>query len=108
MTSKFNSLLNTLGAGFNLKDTARGFLRPKGQMGDWQHAARTFADDNFRLAPKAKFLYHVYFDNINFLTNKLIKYSRRSQKIVINGLYRSECMKKILKFLHITKARSIM
>ena len=62
MTSKFNSLLNTLGAGFNLKDTARGFLRPKGQMGDWQHAARTFADDNFRLAPKAKFLYHVYFD----------------------------------------------
>ena len=51
MTSKFNSLLNTLGAGFNLKDTARGFLRPKGQMGDWQHAARTFADDNFRLAP---------------------------------------------------------
>jgi hypothetical protein len=62
MTSKFNSLLNTLGAGFNLKDTARGFLKPKGQLGDWQHAARTFGDDNFRLAPKAKFLYHVYFD----------------------------------------------
>ncbi|NBP57077.1 hypothetical protein EBU71_11205 [bacterium] len=39
-------------------------LRPKGQMGDWQHAARTFVDDYFRLAPKAKFLYHVYF-NIN-------------------------------------------
>jgi hypothetical protein len=62
MTSKFNSLLNTLGAGFNLKDTARGFLKPKGQLGDWQHAARTFGDDDFRLAPKAKFLYHVYFD----------------------------------------------
>jgi len=62
MTSKFNSLLNSLGAGFNLKDTAKGFLRPKGQLGDWQHAARTFTDDNFRLAPKAKFLYHVYFD----------------------------------------------
>jgi hypothetical protein len=62
MTSKFNSLLNTLGAGFNLKDTAKGALRPKGQLGDWQHASRTFVDDNFRLAPKAKFLYHVYFD----------------------------------------------
>jgi len=62
MTSKFNSLLNSIGAGFNIKDTAKGFLRPKGQLGDWQHAARTFVDDGFRLAPKAKFLYHVYFD----------------------------------------------
>jgi hypothetical protein len=74
MASRFNSLLNTLGAGFNLKDTARGFLRPKGQMGDWQHAARTFADDNFRLAPKAKFLYHVYFDiNRGALKNQELK-----------------------------------
>lgn len=40
----------------------RAFLTPKGQMGDWQHAARTFVDDYYRLAPKAKFLYHVYFD----------------------------------------------
>ena len=74
MASKFNSLLNTLGAGFNLKDTARGFLRPKGQMGDWQHAARTFSDDNFRLAPKAKFLYHVYFDiNASTLRDSSLK-----------------------------------
>lgn len=50
---KFNALLNQIG---------QTFLRPKGQMGDWQHAARTFVDDYFRLAPKAKFLYHVYFD----------------------------------------------
>lgn len=53
MASKLNAFLNQLGS---------GFLRPKGQMGDWQHAARTFVDDNFRLAPKAKFLFHVYFD----------------------------------------------
>jgi hypothetical protein len=52
MASKFNGLLNQLGS---------GLLRPKGQMGDWQHAARTFVDDEYRLAPKAKFLYHVYF-----------------------------------------------
>lgn len=31
---------------------------------DWQHAARIFSDDQFRLAPKHKFLYHVAF-NIN-------------------------------------------
>jgi len=53
MAGPFTGLLDQLG---------NGFLRPKGQMGDWQHAARTFVDDNFRLAPKAKFLYHVYFD----------------------------------------------
>lgn len=53
MASKFNALLNQIG---------NGFLRPKGQMGDWQHAARVFGDDNYALAPKAKFLYHVYFD----------------------------------------------
>jgi hypothetical protein len=74
MTSKFNALLNTLGAGFNLKDTAKGFLKPKGQLGDWQHAARTFVDDDFRLAPKAKFLYHVYFDiNRGALRDQSIK-----------------------------------
>ncbi|NBR60710.1 MAG: hypothetical protein EBT86_03490 [Actinobacteria bacterium] len=50
---KLNAYLNQIG---------HAFLRPKGQMGDWQHAARTFVDDYFRLAPKAKFLYHVYFD----------------------------------------------
>jgi len=52
MASPFNGLLNQIG---------NGLLRPKGQMGDWQHAARTFVDDYFRLAPKAKFLYHVFF-----------------------------------------------
>jgi hypothetical protein len=53
MANKNNSFLNQLG---------NGFLKPKGQMADWQHAARTFVDDDFRLAPKVKFLYHVYFD----------------------------------------------
>jgi hypothetical protein len=53
MANKNNSFLNQLG---------NGFLKPKGQLGDWQHAARTYVDDNFRLAPKVKFLYHVYFD----------------------------------------------
>lgn len=36
-------------------------LGPKGNMADWQHARRLFVDNNQELAPKTKFLYHVYF-----------------------------------------------
>jgi hypothetical protein len=39
-------------------------------MRDQQHAARTFVDDQFRLAPKHKFLFHVAFNiNIGALKN---------------------------------------
>jgi len=56
-----------------LDNAASGFLRPKGQMGDWQHAARTFVDDNYRLAPKSKFLYHVYFQiNKSTLVHRML------------------------------------
>lgn len=41
-----------------LQDTSNVYLR------DQQHAARLFVDDQFRLAPKQKFLFHVAF-NIN-------------------------------------------
>lgn len=37
---------------------------PKGNMADYQHAARLYVDNNMRLSPKFKFLYHVVF-NIN-------------------------------------------
>jgi len=47
-----------------LSDMATGFLAPKGNMADFQHAARLYTDDTFRLAPKNKFLYYVVF-NIN-------------------------------------------
>jgi hypothetical protein len=70
MANKNNSLLNQIG---------NGFLKPKGQMGDWQHAARTFVDDDFRLAPKVKFLYHVYF-NINKSAVKNLQLNDRNQK----------------------------
>lgn len=36
----------------------------KGNLGDYQHAARLYIDNNMRLAPKFKYLYHVVF-NIN-------------------------------------------
>lgn len=55
MANKLNGFLDNL---------TNGVLNPKGNMGDFQHAARLFTDDNFRLAPKNKFVYHVVF-NIN-------------------------------------------
>jgi len=38
-----------------------GLTNPKGNLGDWQHASRLYVNDNFKHAPKSKFLYHVTF-----------------------------------------------
>lgn len=35
---------------------------PKGNLGDWRHAAATFVRNNMRLSPKSGFLYHVSID----------------------------------------------
>lgn len=55
MASKFGGFLNNL---------VNGALNPKGDMADYRHASRLFTDNDFRLAPKQKFLYHVSF-NLN-------------------------------------------
>lgn len=42
-----------------------GFLDQLGkgdQIKDWQHASKLFVGDNFRLAPKMGYLFHVFFD----------------------------------------------
>lgn len=38
-----------------------GVLNPKGNLADWQHAERLYVNNNFKHAPKSKFLYHVRF-----------------------------------------------
>lgn len=53
MANKFNSFLDSV---------SNGVLSPKGNMADWQHAARLYVDRNMALAPKSKFLYHVQFE----------------------------------------------
>ena len=53
MANKFNGLLDSI---------ANGILSPKGNMADWQHAARLYTDRDMALAPKTKFLYHVQFE----------------------------------------------
>ena len=40
----------------------KGFSNGLPGMKDYRHAARLFVDDNFKLAPKQKFLFHVVFD----------------------------------------------
>ena len=47
-----------------LDNVVSGALSPKGNLGDFAHAARLYVDDAHRLSPKTKFLYHVSF-NLN-------------------------------------------
>ena len=61
-----------------LRQFISGALNPKGNLGDFQHAARLFVDSDLRLAPKQKFLYHVSF-NIN--SNALKSLNFRYQHI---------------------------
>jgi len=52
---------------------------PKGNVGDFRHAARLFDDDDIRLAPKFKFQYHVKF-NINPKALNTLNFSNRHQQ----------------------------
>src|SRR6056300_359759 len=53
--SLFNGFLDNL---------VNGALSPKGDMADYAHAARLYVDNQHRLTPKTKYLYHVSF-NLN-------------------------------------------
>mgnify|MGYP001395721344 CR=1 FL=1 len=45
-----------------LDNFVKGVTNPKGNLGDFRHASRTFVKNTYRLTPKVKFLYHVFFD----------------------------------------------
>lgn len=47
-----------------LQGAGQGISNPKGNLGDFRHAARLYLDNQFSRAPRTKFLYHVQF-NIN-------------------------------------------
>ena len=65
---------------------------PKGQLADFQHAARLFTDDDFRLAPKLKFQYHVSF-SINPTAIKSLNFTYR-HNTEINMLVKTADMPK--------------
>ena len=62
-----------------------GATNPKGNLGDYQHAARLYTDNNMRLAPKLKYLYHVVF-NINPKINTLLNIQQVFDRTEINLL----------------------
>ena len=68
MSNIFNGFLDSLYS---------NALNPKGNFGDFQHASRTFNKNQFRLAPKVKFLYHVYFDFSPAIDNVLLSWKER-------------------------------
>ena len=55
-------------------------------MKDYRHAARLYLDDNFKLLPKQKFLFHVVFD---IDTDVLPQNFRDNEKLELNMLVRS-------------------
>ncbi len=69
------------GTGF-LDNLLGGFISPKGNLGDYQHAARLYVDNNMRLSPKFKHLYHVVLNiNPNVITNSL-SFNRRTINVL--------------------------
>ena len=79
MANKLTPFLNNL---------AQGALNPKGNLGDFQHAARLYVDDAFKFAPKVKFLYHVAF-NINPDASAIIPQLTQKHSNTINMLVKS-------------------
>lgn len=63
----------------NILNFLSGFFDGQPGMKDYAHASRLYVDDNYRLAPKHKFLYHVVFDIDNtipvrpFTTNEQLE-----------------------------------
>jgi hypothetical protein len=66
----------------------RGVTNPKGNLGDYRHAARLYIDNNMRLAPKVKYLYHVVL-NINPQVRQLFPLVNEIPRNEINLLCRS-------------------
>jgi hypothetical protein len=79
MSKFFNSFLNNLG---------QGLTRPKGNLGDFQHAARLYNSQAFRLAPKQKFLYHCVF-NINPDAIRSTSFDVQRSVVAINMLVKA-------------------
>jgi len=85
MANIFNGFLDNL---------VNGALSPKGDMADYTHAARLYTDDNFRLAPKQKFLYHVTLNLNENVVNKILPGWVQRHSNEVNMLVKSVTMPK--------------
>ena len=71
-----------------LNNVLQGATNPGGNLKDYQHAARLFTDDAFRLAPKTKFLHHVVFE-LSASAQKVVPQLDQRHKNEINMLVKS-------------------
>lgn len=71
-----------------LDNLANGALSPKGNLGDYAHASRLFVNENQRLAPKQKYLYHCYFE-IDDRAGSILPELRQKHKYEIGLLVKS-------------------
>ena len=78
MVSKFGRFLGSFSS----------LIGDKGNLGDYQHAARLFVDDTFRLAPKNKFLYYVVLHLNPEITQQEGAFSNR-HRLEVNYLVKS-------------------
>jgi len=85
MASIFNGFFDNI---------VNGALSPKGNMADYAHAARLFTDNEFRLAPKQKFLYHVTLNLNDNVVNKVLPGWVQRHTNEVNMLVKSVTMPK--------------
>ena len=76
----------------SINNFLKGFSDGLPGMKDYRHASRLYVDDNFKLAPKAKFHFHVVFDldeEVNFwsvlgtVINKNLDYFKKFDNVKI-------------------------
>ena len=72
-----------------LDNVVNGALSPKGNMADYTHAARLYVDNEFRLAPKQKFLYHVTLNLNENVVNKILPQWVQKHSNEVNMLVKS-------------------
>jgi hypothetical protein len=85
MASIFNGFLDNV---------VNGALSPKGNMADYAHAARLFTDNEFRLSPKQKFLYHVTLNLNDNVVNKILPQWVQRHTNEVNMLVKAVTMPK--------------
>ena len=70
----------------SINNFLKGFQNNLPGLKDYRHATRLFLDDNFKLAPKQKFLFHVVF-TLN--ENLMVKGFSQAERYQLNTLVKS-------------------
>ena len=72
----------------SINNFLKGFSDGLPGMKDYRHASRLYFDDNFKLAPKHKYLYHVVFD-CDWSVTGVSKPFSNNEKLELNMLVKA-------------------